>query len=172
MAELSNKDWAQRALEHTKTSMRIGSRDKVSDLFSGRWVQKYQCVTSLRDEMKQIKARTYCEFFQQVASKAERLGCGNCGEQAAVAYYYLRRNGVANIAMIGYLSFPDDHSVVVIGFRGLDRFKDGGTLPHHFAWIDTRDTWVCDPWNGIIFPGLSISGKIGPLRAATLICGH
>lgn len=172
MAGLSNKDWAHRAVEYTQRRMRIGSRDKVSDLFSGRWVQKYQCVSSLREEMAQMKAKTYCEFFQKVADKAEQLGCGNCGEQAAVAYYYLKRNRVADIALVGYLKVPDDHSIVVVGFRGLERFKDGDTLPHHFAWIHAHDTWVCDPWNGSAFPGLSISGKIGPLRTATLICGH
>ena len=62
---------------------------------------------------------------QAFADSAERYGAGNCGEHSAVAYMWLRRNGVYPVDWVHFKN--KDHAFVPIG-----RSKRGITPPSRF----------------------------------------
>jgi hypothetical protein len=85
------------------------------------------------------------------AAKARDLGCGNCGEQAAVAFVYLKDAGVRPLDYMVYKE-PGDHAFVVIG-RAANSVESDYT-----TWGD--DAVVCDPWGGNAFPAAEIPANL------------
>jgi hypothetical protein len=80
------------------------------------------------------------DFVPHLAVRAEQMGCGNCGEQAAVAYMFLKKRGVRSL---DYMNLNDPsgdavHSFVVIGFQGAGATSSG--------WGESAV--ICDPWDG------------------------
>ena len=81
---------------------------------------------------------------RRIADNAIRARCGNCGEQAAVAFVMLIDRGVEPLDLMECTS--TDHSFVVIGRRensdptGYDAMKWG------------PDAVICDPWMDDAYP--------------------
>ena len=75
-------------------------------------------------------------YITRVASIAVAAGCGNCSDQATVAFCYLYYQHIRPIDLM-YLT-NEKHSFVVIG-----KNSDGGLDPATWG----EDVVVCDPWN-------------------------
>ena len=89
------------------------------------------CVLWVRQNMVSAE-----DFVPHLAVRAEQTGCGNCGEQAAVAYMYLKKRGVQPLDYMN-LNGPSGkavHSFVVIGYE-----QEPGTWGEHAV--------ICDPWD-------------------------
>jgi hypothetical protein len=141
---------AWEAVRHVKGRMKFGAKNKLQDLLRSRG-QSIDCVNDLRaDEDKY--AQSLARLAQDSpASANERLiefraalaashGCGNCAEQAALAFVYLRDKA---IFPLDYMVKPDvflsfgGHAFVVVG-------RDRGSA------ADKPSTWgpsaaVADP---------------------------
>jgi hypothetical protein len=79
---------------------------------------------------------------QAFADSAERYGAGNCGEHSAVAYMWLRRNGVYPVDWVHFKN--KDHAFVLIG-----RSKTGNYTAKQIPeqpWFN--DAVVCDAYWG------------------------
>lgn len=78
------------------------------------------------------------------------MGCGNCGERAAVAFMYLL--DALKAKPLDYMARTNaDHAFVVIGRKAESKesdFKTWGT-----------DCIVCDPWAGAAFAASEIPRK-------------
>jgi hypothetical protein len=69
---------------------------------------------------------------------AKHWGCGNCGEQSAVAFDYLRGHGIRPIEWYQFVNLERaDHAFVVINRRA-DSDRSDPT-----AWPEAA---ICDPW--------------------------
>src|SRR5438105_29150 len=99
--------------------MALGASNKFADVLES-FGQSYLCVLATRSVDISVPAEpgddAYGEraFYRASAAKAADLGCGNCGEQAAVAFMYLKDAGVRPLDLMAYQD-PGDHAFVVIG---------------------------------------------------------
>ncbi len=145
------------ANEYVKNKLTIGASNKLRPDFWKAW----KCSGSLvnKGEMREyvdqevdkafasetasseldfrIKAQKI--YLEKSAEGAALYGCGNCGEQSALAFVYLR----------GQKTFPLDwmevndyqHAFVIIG-------RKRGSDPKNYAtWGD--DAVICDPWRDV-----------------------
>jgi hypothetical protein len=146
------------ANEYVKKKMTIGASNKIRWDFPRAWA----CSGSLinKGEMREYVDREVDKAFEnepvasnldyrikamkiymeKSASAGELYGCGNCGEQSAIAFVYLR----------GLKTFPLDwmevddfkHAFVIIG-------RARGSDTHNFAtWGE--DAVICDPWRDVV----------------------
>ena len=75
------------------------------------------------------------------AYNAKSWGCGNCGEQASVAFAYLRGLNVLPLDYYQADTALTKHAFVIIG-------RDAGTNATDYrTW--NKDAVVCDPWRGV-----------------------
>lgn len=103
-----------------------------------------QCVKVLREEFEEESAVDMLLRIERLAKFARKHGCGNCGEQSAVAFMYLYQ---MKIRPLDRMSLGPkvkgngvDHAFVVIGRAGTKTGK-----------LTDWDKWgpkavVCDPW--------------------------
>lgn len=125
----SNLQQAKAAIAHVKRKLPRGAGNR-SDGSS----DAAECVLWIRENM--VSA---AEWVPHLAARAEQMGCGNCGEQAAVAYMFLKKRGVRPLNYMN-LNNPAGkavHSFVVIAFEGDS---------------ETQSSWgenavICDPWD-------------------------
>lgn len=107
-----------------------------------------------KDCVNRMRAITYKELMaagtfyklvcdiKTIADSALSRLCGNCGEQAAIAFMMLVEKKVEPIDYMWCAGEDDDHAFVVIGRRENSQVRryDAGT------W--GPDAVVCDPWMG------------------------
>ncbi len=74
------------------------------------------------------------------AEKAEKYGAGNCGEQSAIAFQYLRARQVEPLTWTRWS--VGNHAFVLLGKPA------NGTPAHAKDWIN--NVVVCDPWKGVV----------------------
>ena len=68
-------------------------------------------------------------------------GCGNCGEQASIAFTYLRELGIRPLDYYEAEGTFTRHAFVIIG-------RDAGTDSTDYTkWNDSAI--MCDPWRGV-----------------------
>lgn len=129
-----NLRWAWDAVNYTTRQLNIGRGNSVMDNLSYMPIAAgvpLACVTIMR--LVTPDAQTVA----QIARRAESFGCGNCGEQAAVAIMYLHRR---RIIPLDYMNLTNgDHAFVVIGRLGSSNVEQVGT------W--GADAVICDPWS-------------------------
>jgi hypothetical protein len=90
------------------------------------------------------------ETISQIAQRAERFHCGNCGEQAAVAMMFLHRRGVRPL---DYMQLTNgDHAFVVIDRAANSDVNDPST------WGATAV--ICDAWSKIAYPATQINNNM------------
>jgi hypothetical protein len=123
----SNLQWAKKACAHVKRKLPRGAGNRPDGSSDAA-----ACVLWVRENMVDA-----ADWVPHLALRAEQYGCGNCGEQAAVAFMYLKRNGVRSL---DYMNLNDPqgeaiHSFVVIGFQG-EGEETSGWGPHAV---------ICDP---------------------------
>jgi hypothetical protein len=87
---------------------------------------------------KRCNSRLKC--IQSIQALARKTECGNCLEQAAVAFMLLYRLGVRPIDYVSLYPRHLDHSFVVVG-------RVNGSVIGKDAWLNWGPgAVVCDPW--------------------------
>lgn len=120
---------ALEAVRYVKSKMKFGARNQMGDLLRSRG-QSIDCISDMRsdivkyaDTLKDLFAESEAAAHERLAeftaSAAAHYGCGNCDEQAALAFIYLRDKGVFPIDWVDKLGLAGGklggHSFVVIG---------------------------------------------------------
>ena len=79
-------------------------------------------------------------YLEKSAEAAQAYGCGNCGEQSAIAFVYLRQQKTFPLDWMEVNDY--EHAFVIIGRRR-------GSDPANYAtWGD--EAVVCDPWRDVV----------------------
>ncbi|BCL69600.1 hypothetical protein MADA3029_1150017 [Vibrio nigripulchritudo MADA3029] len=142
---------AKRAVEYVKQKMTIGAANKplnsVLAFVSGS-ESPTACLTRIRSVNDE--AGSNLEWLRAVAKRAESNGCGNCGEQAAIAFCWLLDHGYKPVDYM--VRVNADHAFVVIG-----RLKEG-TAGDPKTWGD--DAVVCDPWDRSAYSASYIASRM------------
>ena len=130
LTKAQNLMLAQAAINHTKALLPLGAQN---DPDNPRRDEADIALGFIRQEMAEMGGDVP---LYRVAAIAKRMKAGNCGEQAATAFKFLKARGVTPLDVMTLLS--GDHGWVVIG---------------RLAGSDATDyrTWgaaavVCDPW--------------------------
>jgi hypothetical protein len=145
-----NLVWAQKAVAFVKANVPFGASNKTDN-----WKQLWETanrrdngkaqMSAYEDNLitngKNLSVHASRELMiANIAATTMRMKAGNCGEQAAVAFIFLRDN---NVFPIDYIEKPPgwfglgSHAFVVIGrLSGSDPNKIEGWGP---------DAVVCDP---------------------------
>lgn len=153
--------WAERAVKHVENKIPYGASNKPIDVYhtsqKGPSPDRPKVPQDMKASVKSLRS-----FLRQLIQKqnlqgdpvlklnaraqlAAHLGVGNCNEQAAMAFDYLRTVGrETGLACIG---FPDhDHVFVVLGLPQKppdeETYKFGQGPPASWG----NDAVVCDPW--------------------------
>jgi hypothetical protein len=139
---------SQAAVAYVKTRMTLGANNNA-DIFTS-FFESRSCVPETRGSYQTEfwKALPAPERIKVAAIWAEHSGCGNCGEQSAIAYEWLRRCGVLPLEYMVFQA-PKDHAFVVVG-------RDPGSVAAQPA------TWgpnavVCDPWKNKAYLASALS---------------
>ncbi len=128
-----------RAVLFVKNKMTIGASNKASDLWSSLFSSEWSMTCVSRIRKRPYTGSTIISKLRAIASRASNAGCGNCGEQAAIAFIWLLDNN--KTLSIDYMSRNNaDHAFVVIG-RNIS-----SPLDEPSKW--GSDCVICDPWDG------------------------
>lgn len=128
---------ARLAVSYVESKMTIGASNKISDLFTSILAPEWSATCVARIRKEPYTGGTVLAKLRTVAQRALKAGCGNCGEQAAIAFIWLYDK---RIQPLDYMSRTNaDHAFVVIG-------RDAGSS------LDKPSGWgnncvVCDPWD-------------------------
>ncbi len=142
MAATENLLLAFEALAHVRKVFTLGAANKFTDVVSSLG-KSFLCVVASRSVEISAPPENLgndpgaATMFRTWAAKAEELGCGNCGEQAAVAFMYLADKGVRPLDYMAFVE-PGDHAYVVIGRSSQSNASD------YKSWGE--ETVVCDAW--------------------------
>ena len=128
---------AQQAVRYVQSKMTVGAENKLGDEFRSLG-GSFICVLAERSVEDESPGGSIEATITRSAAIAEAAGCGNCGEQSAIAFVYLRDRGVRPLE---YMHFKNhDHAFVALNRpKGSDESKPG-------TW--GIDAVVCDPWKG------------------------
>jgi hypothetical protein len=94
--------------------------------------------------------------IRTIAESALSKGCGNCGEQAAIAFMMLVDKKVEPIDYMFCAGEGDDHVFVVIGRR------EGSEVRKYNAQTWGPDAVVCDPWMNKAYPCGEMQTHLAP----------
>ena len=130
---------AEDAVDYVHGKLTIGSSNKPRQILASIG-QSILCVAAIRSvDIATGEREPMMGEIRQAAAKAEHVGCGNCGESAALAFVYLAER---HVRPLDYMVDVDaDHAFVVIGRAKASKPEDPNT------W--GRDAVVCDPWGGL-----------------------
>jgi hypothetical protein len=141
---------AEQGVWYVQMKMTVGAANKVGDEFRSLG-QAFLCVLAERSVNGEDDAGSTEAWITRTAAIAESTGCGNCGEQSAVAFVYLRDRGVCPLE---YMHFTNhDHAFVVLNRpKNTDESNPG-------TW--GNDAVVCDPWKGRAYKAAAL-GNVWP----------
>jgi hypothetical protein len=150
------------ANEYVKKKMTIGASNKLRPDFWRAW----QCSGSLiqTGEMREYvdrevraafdtdpnpvlsnidyRLRAHRIYLEKSAEGAEKFGCGNCGEQSALAFVYLRNQKTFPLDWMEVNNY--EHAFVIIGR------KRGSDASNPATW--GNEAVICDPWRDVVAP--------------------
>ena len=127
---------AWQAVERVERLMSIGAGNRPLDLLT-TFGGSYACVVGMRSREAGRGPQPMQEYIARRAAVAELRGCGNCGEQAAIAMVDLARNH--RLMPLEYMARTNaDHAFVVIGR------PRNSSLGDHTTWGE--NCVICDPW--------------------------
>ena len=125
----ANIDRAKKAIAYVKSKLPRGAGNRSDGASDAK-----DCVLWVRENMVSAEY-----WVPHLAQRATQAGCGNCGEQAAIAFVILQKRGVRPLDYVN-LNNPEGravHSFVMIGFEGTQSDSSGwGT-----------EAVICDPWD-------------------------
>ena len=141
-----NLSLAIEAVNYVKSKMTLGAMNRWEDVKASRG----------RSVLCWIKIRKFTELghgipaVERLAQTAEQLGCGNCGEQTAIALIYLRNRGIRPVEAIGVTN--GDHEFAVLGRLKASEINDP------FTWGPLAV--VCDPWYRKAYRAIEIYSQL------------
>lgn len=146
MSYTRNLQNARDAVSYVEGKMTLGASNKMDAVLT--FGASLLCVAALRSEdFGSADVGGIPSDILKAAAKAEHMGCGNCGEQAALAFVHLAQDLKAR--PLDYMSRTNaDHAFVVIGRQA------GSVESDHHTWGDS--CVVCDPWDGKAFRAADI----------------
>jgi hypothetical protein len=103
-------------------------------------------------------------FIPHLAERAVANGCGNCGEQAAVAYMYILRRGSRPLDYMYLLDTTGTpiHSFVIIGYA-----------PDPLTSGFGSSAVICDPWDDSQgYPAWKIGSNMSPYISGYTISSY
>lgn len=108
-------------------------------LCAGGTFSKGELRQKVDDDLATVANPGWEHVLEFSARWAKHYGCGNCGEQSAMAFVYLRQQ---NVFPLDWYQVDDfKHAFVIIGRDPLSSVRDYRT------W--GGEAVVCDPWRGI-----------------------
>jgi hypothetical protein len=132
------------ALQYVQGKMDIGASNKVGTgmiaraLCAGGTFNKGELREHVDQDIAKIKHPTWKDVLESSADWAKHYGCGNCGEQSALAFVYLRDMGIRPLDWMQVDNFR--HAFVVVG-------RLSGSDPEDYTtWGPSA--YYCDPWKG------------------------
>ena len=150
MSLQGNLSRARLAVDHVRAKMTIGASNKIGDIaksFGGALL----CVPASRSVDIAVPRGPIPAWLKEWAAKAEHVGCGNCGEQAALAFMDLHNR--FHVRPLDYMARRNaDHAFVVIG-----RAR-GSKIDDYLTWGD--DAVVCDPWDNKVYAAREVLTKM------------
>jgi hypothetical protein len=143
------------ANEYVKKKMTIGASNKLRPDFWRAWkcsgsavntgeMREYvdrQMESAINADTRPVASnidyniRFQRLYLEKSADGAELYGCGNCGEQSAIAFMYLKRQGTFPLDWMEVNNY--EHAFVIIG-----RAPKSDTR-NHATW--GTDAVICDP---------------------------
>lgn len=140
------------AVEYVKKHIDLGASNKFSDMFGTLTAVKF-CTNEMRDKVDQELAsysdaayvNNYNElefnkrYLRANAQWSKHYGCGNCGEQSALAFSYLEKQRIFPLDWVCTESWS--HAFVII-----NRAK-GSDINRYTTWGNSAI--ICDPWRDI-----------------------
>src|SRR5688572_12556037 len=135
MALEPNTVMATEAVRYTLSKLTIGASTKWSDIWH-TGSESFICFPAMRFVELLQQFTDELKYLRSVASVAEHVGCGNCGENAAIAFIYLLDRSVRPLDLMS--GGPVDHAFVVLGRPAQSTASDPTT------W--GKEAVVCDPW--------------------------
>lgn len=153
---------ALQTMKYVESKMDIGSSNKFPNSYYG-FPARYACVSESRGkivgdlkkqapEIKRTGADPLKAMVNTWAEWSRLYGCGNCGEQSALAFVHLR--DVWKVFPLDWMQYDSfTHGFVVIG-------RIGATDPTKIeTW--NSEAVICDPWQGEALPAYSVSRHKG-----------
>ena len=128
-----------------------------------------ECVQRMRTvtEAQLMAAGAFYKLvsdIKTIANGALNKGCGNCGEQAAIAFMMLVEQKVEPLDYMYCAGEGDDHVFVVIGRR------EGSNVRKYDAQTWGPDAVVCDPWMSKAYSCKEMQTNLAP-RTSTFEYG-
>ena len=146
------------ANEYVKSKMTIGASNKLRWDFPRAWACSGSLINTgaMRKQVDRDLAaafqnepdayelyaniRTQQIIMEKSAAAAVQFGCGNCGEQSAIAFVYLRQQKTFPLDWMEVNDY--EHAFVIIGRRR------GSDPADYRTWGD--EAVVCDPWRNVV----------------------
>jgi hypothetical protein len=135
---------SQMAVKNVQSQMDIGASNKPGTgmiarmLCAGGTFNDGAVRNAVSRDLEKSGDRTWRNVLYLSAEWAKHYGCGNCGEQSAMAFVYLKGQSIGPLDWMQIGNFK--HAFVVIG-----RKEDSDSSDYR-TWGD--DSVVCDPWAG------------------------
>jgi hypothetical protein len=141
---------ARAAVDYVKKNITMGASNKLSDMFGTLTVVKF-CTNEMRDKVDQElasyadanyvnnynEAEFHKRYLKANASWSKLYGCGNCGEQSALAFTFLENQQIFPLDWVCTENWS--HAFVII-----NRAK-GSDLSNYQTWGSAAV--ICDPWS-------------------------
>lgn len=146
---------AKTAVAYVQSKMDIGASNKpgigmiARMLCAGGTFNDGAVRGEVDKELASSNDRTWRNVLYLSAAWAKHYGCGNCGEQSAMAFVYLKNHGIGPLDWMQIGNFK--HAFVVIG-----RKSDSDSADYR-TWGD--ESFICDPWAGRAEPRLFVGIK-------------
>ena len=145
-----NLSRARLAVDRVRSKMTVGAANKFGDIARSLG-SALLCVPASRSVDIAVPRGPVPAWLREAAAKADHVGCGNCGEQAALAFMDLHSR--FHTRPLDYMARTNaDHAFVVIGRARGSRIDD------HTTWGD--DAVVCDPWDNKAYAAREIPTKM------------
>jgi hypothetical protein len=138
---------AKAAVQYVKSYMKVGAANKASDIIGSRLGSPI-AVSDMRGEADSLMydGDSWLAFrgphnkVDVRAWLAKEHGAGNCGEQSALAFVYLRERGVFPLDWCQFLKPHRDHAFVILNAKAEIRSNNFS------EW--SKGAVLCDPWGG------------------------
>lgn len=124
-------------------------------------VTRNRTMTAAQLEFKRAFFKSVADI-RKIADNAIMTRCGNCGENAAVAFAACIDMKVEPLDYMELAAPEDDHAFLVIG-------RKEGSNPYRYdadAW--GRDAVVCDPWMNKAYPCSEMTTHLASMTTSFL----